>query len=271
MKCINCGQENKVIARFCKKCGRDMTIPPVWFPDWKWHLRALVIIYIFLIAAFFAGKANNILKNSSQIINYIGRIGRKTWPWAVGTSYRLGGGCRWPPYLERRSGMFVAVKGGIGTKDRVYIRTKSGDFLNKDFIFEVVFEGPQDHDTAFFGLGEARPGRESGEPVGSVNLRIHGPGKRKGAVTLTKAGPFAGKTMGYIPRPGTHRARIHKKGPTVTFSIDVNDDGPSSNDFSKKIPDIKAFATFLNDNNFHLFFGSGAKVTYKEVRLVLLN
>lgn len=42
-----------------------------------------------LIAAFFAGKANNTLKNSSQIINYIGRIGRKTWPWAVGTSYLL--------------------------------------------------------------------------------------------------------------------------------------------------------------------------------------
>ncbi len=190
---------------------------------------------------------------------------------AAGVSYRLGDGFRWPPYLERRSGMFVAVKGGIATKDRVYIRTKSGDFLNKDFIFEVVFEGAQDHDTAFFGLGEARPGREYGEPAGSVNLRIRGPGERNGTVTVTKAGRFASKAMGNIPKPGTHRARIHKKGPTVTFSIDVDNDGPSSNDFSKKIPDIKAFATFLNDKNFHLFFGSGAKVTYKEVRLVLLH
>ena len=42
-----------------------------------------------LIAALFAGKTNNILINSSRIINYIGRMGRKTWPWAVGTSYLL--------------------------------------------------------------------------------------------------------------------------------------------------------------------------------------
>ena len=53
MKCINCGQENKVIAKFCKKCGRDMTLPPVWFPDWKWHLRTLAVIYVSLIAVFF--------------------------------------------------------------------------------------------------------------------------------------------------------------------------------------------------------------------------
>lgn len=53
MKCLNCGQENKVSTRLCKKCGRDMTLPPVWFPDWKWHLRTLAWIYLSLIVAFF--------------------------------------------------------------------------------------------------------------------------------------------------------------------------------------------------------------------------
>ena len=53
MKCMNCGQENKDTAKACKKCGRDLTIPPAWFPDAKWHLRTLVIIYAVLTAAYF--------------------------------------------------------------------------------------------------------------------------------------------------------------------------------------------------------------------------
>lgn len=54
MKCPNCAQENKASTRFCKKCGRDLTLPPVWFPDWRWHLRALSWIFLSLIAIFFA-------------------------------------------------------------------------------------------------------------------------------------------------------------------------------------------------------------------------
>ncbi|HOW89451.1 MAG TPA: zinc ribbon domain-containing protein, partial [Elusimicrobiales bacterium] len=46
MKCLNCGQENRATLKFCKKCGRDLTLPPLWFPDWKWHLRTLSMIYI---------------------------------------------------------------------------------------------------------------------------------------------------------------------------------------------------------------------------------
>ena len=53
MKCINCGQENKDTAKACKKCGRDLTIPPAWFPDAKWHLRTLGIIYACLIVFYF--------------------------------------------------------------------------------------------------------------------------------------------------------------------------------------------------------------------------
>ena len=53
MKCMNCGQENKDTAKACKKCGRDLTIPPAWFPDAKWHLRTLGIIYACLIVFYF--------------------------------------------------------------------------------------------------------------------------------------------------------------------------------------------------------------------------
>ena len=53
MKCMNCGQENKDTAKACKKCGRDLTIPPAWFPDAQWHLRTLGVIYACLIVFYF--------------------------------------------------------------------------------------------------------------------------------------------------------------------------------------------------------------------------
>jgi len=53
MKCLNCGFENKGLTKLCKKCGSDLTLPPAWFPNWKWHLKTLSWIYISLIIAFF--------------------------------------------------------------------------------------------------------------------------------------------------------------------------------------------------------------------------
>lgn len=53
MKCTNCGQENRSTLKFCKKCSTDLTLPPAWFPDWRWHLKTLSWIYLTLIAGFF--------------------------------------------------------------------------------------------------------------------------------------------------------------------------------------------------------------------------
>lgn len=53
MKCMNCGQENKDTAKACKKCSRDLTIPPAWFPDAAWHLKTLGMIYLFLVVVYF--------------------------------------------------------------------------------------------------------------------------------------------------------------------------------------------------------------------------
>ena len=53
MKCLNCGQENKDSAKACKKCSRDLTIPPAWFPDAAWHLKTLGTIYAALIVVYF--------------------------------------------------------------------------------------------------------------------------------------------------------------------------------------------------------------------------
>lgn len=57
MKCMNCGQENKDSAKACRKCSRDLSIPPAWFPDGAWHLKTLGIIYAVLAAFYFGVSA----------------------------------------------------------------------------------------------------------------------------------------------------------------------------------------------------------------------
>jgi hypothetical protein len=54
MKCPDCQTENKANLRFCKKCGKDLTALPKWYPDLKWHLKTLSVIYLILIIFFFA-------------------------------------------------------------------------------------------------------------------------------------------------------------------------------------------------------------------------
>ena len=37
----------------CRKCGRNLTIPPAWFPDARWHLKTLGMIYLALTIFYF--------------------------------------------------------------------------------------------------------------------------------------------------------------------------------------------------------------------------
>lgn len=57
MKCVSCGVDNKDTAKTCKKCGRDMSIPAAWFPDARWHLRTLAIIYAGLAVLYLVVNA----------------------------------------------------------------------------------------------------------------------------------------------------------------------------------------------------------------------
>jgi len=57
MKCPACSTDNKDNAKFCKKCDRDLTAPPAWFPDAAWHVRTLGIIYAALIVLYFGVSA----------------------------------------------------------------------------------------------------------------------------------------------------------------------------------------------------------------------
>jgi hypothetical protein len=57
MKCQSCETDNKDTARYCRKCGMDLSAPAVWRPTWRWHIKALLTIYVVLIIAYFAINA----------------------------------------------------------------------------------------------------------------------------------------------------------------------------------------------------------------------
>ncbi len=54
MKCPNCSFDNKETAKACKKCAHDLSAPPAWFPDWRWHGKTLGIIYACLAIFYFS-------------------------------------------------------------------------------------------------------------------------------------------------------------------------------------------------------------------------
>ena len=75
---MNCGQENKDTAKACRKCSRDLTIPPAWFPDAQWHIRTLGTIYAFLVVFYFG--VSYILRSLPKPY-HIRRIAPEMTPW----------------------------------------------------------------------------------------------------------------------------------------------------------------------------------------------
>ncbi len=73
MKCQNCGYINKSESKFCKKCGSQLIVEPLWKPSLMWHIKILVIIYIILISLFFL--LNYLLKP------YMRQLPKEITPW----------------------------------------------------------------------------------------------------------------------------------------------------------------------------------------------
>ena len=53
MKCLVCQTDNKDGIKNCRKCGVDLSLEPMWKPDWKWHAKVLGVIYSVLLVAYF--------------------------------------------------------------------------------------------------------------------------------------------------------------------------------------------------------------------------
>jgi hypothetical protein len=111
--------------------------------------------------------------------------------------------------------------------DRPLVRTRSDQYLSRDFVCEVDLMIPADvEDLAFVGFGDARGAAPYFEPSGVFGFRIHHlAGNRE---ILLAAHPLAGATrgpgvvqeiVGTFPTSGALRVQLTRSGDRLTGSL----------------------------------------------------
>ena len=213
------------------------------------------------VTATIVAKINNVevaqAKRSIQV---------KGPPIELGAWTKLGGTNPFPSIFEANAEV-LAEKDGLRMNGRFYTKSTAGDYLAKDFRFELVYtlKSATTAQIAFIGIGEADRSSAYNEPKSSVFIKIHPPNVDGGWIGIVN-GPDGGSIpVGKISKEGTHRIIMEKRGEVLTFAIDVDNDGPSDDDMEKIIPKLTAYGPFLHKKNSHIFFGGGG--LYKEFRI----
>ncbi|MBW3598859.1 MAG: hypothetical protein KY475_16490 [Planctomycetes bacterium] len=179
-----------------------------------------------------------------------------------GRLFDLGGRNRLPSFLEPPRAAVISDKNGLRLPGSTYVRTRLGNYMTKDFVFEVVYKSSEHDGVLFFGFGEGLPEPGFGEPTASIKLKIHPPNaQHKGVVRISRGGDGGGNAVGEVRKTGVHRVTIAKQGDSLTFSIDVDNDGPTSDDVERTLPDFKSYAPYLHEKNTHLYFGGAGAFT----------
>lgn len=176
-------------------------------------------------------------------------------PAATSDGKRIVLGEKLPSFLRTKGSYRRSIEGGIVFEDGTPVLTTDGTFLTKDFTLEVLLALSNDDQFALVGLGNPRD-TGTGEPMNSVTLRLDGP-KDQDVVLARNSATM--EKLGKIAQPGTHLVRMVKAGVSVTFEVDVNNDGPSADDMQSTIPNIKEYASFLNDQSTFLFIAGGGR------------
>lgn len=125
-----------------------------------------------------------------------------------------------------------AESGRINGTDRPVVRTRSDQYLARDFVFEVdvAFAGDGE-DIAFVGMGDATTTAPFNEPGGAFGFRIHFlPTNREvrlAALTLPQKGmpityPFE-QVVGNVPENGVVTLRLERAGDQITGLVPGQD------------------------------------------------
>lgn len=171
------------------------------------------------------------------------------------------------PGFAYNRGEVAISKDGLGVQPGIVIRTKASDFIKHDFLFEVVYTFPKvsplspNEQSLHVGIGDES--LDDGVPKKCVGLDIRPiTVNSEGTITLVKRedGRQSGREtfFGRLRKLGPHRIQIEKSGSTLTFRIDVDNDGESVDDLEMTIPDVTEFAPLFNDKNSYLYVGGGA-------------
>lgn len=168
-----------------------------------------------------------------------------------------------------------ALTGLAFGSDRVMVRTASGAYLDRDFIFEIdvmIPDGTQDLAYVGFGRGKANPAYEN-EPAGAFQFRIHNlpdVDRVDAAASLPPRGRPArpgGRVHAELVQIGryvggsTATFRIERAGRHVTLSI------PSALGASHTF-DLATHPDLFDRDEAYLFFGNTTEGTvFSNVRV----
>ena len=183
--------------------------------------------------------------------------------------------------LQDEDGAYTIGNGTIskttfgGSSDRSYIRTVDTDYNTVDFVAELTFTLTNLPAIHFLGLGPGTQGVISNESPG-VLFRIHSSDLEDGRVDAGVRfpdGTFTGAIgIGNITTSGnSHRARLTKSENQVSFDLDVDFDGTFIANMSEKIADLAAAASFLDNTNSRIFFGTASATDVFDDLLITVS
>ncbi|HTW95458.1 MAG TPA: hypothetical protein VMD30_11720 [Tepidisphaeraceae bacterium] len=170
------------------------------------------------------------------------------------TIYPLG--ARLPDFLTTRDRWDVRAR-GIFLQRRAFIRSKSGDYLTRDFTCDLWFTTESTGTFIYIGVGPGIGRPSDGLPVNSLALNIVSPDNNNGEVGFLRPD---GETdgIGNLNSAGDYVARIQKIGDVLTLGVGQEDaDGTFTPQVSTTVSDMNIIAPFLTNHDGHIFFGGG--------------
>ncbi len=147
------------------------------------------------------------------------------------------------------------------------IVTRERNFLDRNFIFEVLVTfGPNDG-IAHIGIGAGRQDGSANRRAESVFIVVCAPHHCDGEVQL-EGGKSGMVRLGKVLQTGVHLVRMTKEGDSLTFEVDPENDGPTDDDIETVIPDLREYAPYLNSKNSTLFLGGTGTLVATRLKIL---
>jgi hypothetical protein len=171
------------------------------------------------------------------------------------TTYVLGR--RLPDFLTTTDRWDRHPRGGIFLARRAFIRSKGGDYFDRDFTCDFWFTTETTGSYIFIGIGNGHGRPADDGPTNSLALCITSPDNGNGAVGFLRADGQI-DPIGQLTAAGDYVARIQKVGNVLSLSVgDEDADGTFNPKMSTTLSDASVLAPFITTHNGHLFFGGG--------------
>lgn len=165
--------------------------------------------------------------------------------------------------------------GAASSRDRPMVKTRSGGYLSREFVFEIdvtIPAGTEDIAFVGFGLGEPNPAYHM-EPAGAFMFRIHGLRDADGVDVAAALPPRPQRAGGGSPvHARLQNIGTYPSGATTTFRIEHVD-----NQVTLSMPgqtgaahtfDLSVFPDLLGRDSAYLFFGNSAEgAVFSNVRV----